>query len=201
MLDAIEALGFRCDGRALALNSYENRQMYQIGIEDAEPVVAKFYRPERWSRCGDPRGTRLCRRACRPGNPGGCPIAAGGRIDACAPGFSLAPYFPGAAGAGRNWATAMSANGSGGFSRRIHAVGRARRFSERGSLNMDALGRDARDFVLRGDWMPDYLATKYAEVTDELLAAVEARAQEVGAAPGLGASWATATAAIFCGPI
>src|ERR1700735_1944602 len=48
VLDAIEAVGFRCDGRVLALNSYENR-VYQIGIEDASPVVAKFYRPGRWS--------------------------------------------------------------------------------------------------------------------------------------------------------
>src|SRR3974390_1695280 len=48
VLDAIEALGHRCDGRVLALNSYENR-VYQIGIEDGEPLVAKFYRPARWS--------------------------------------------------------------------------------------------------------------------------------------------------------
>ena len=41
-------VGFRCDGRVLALNSYENR-VYQIGVEDGEPVVAKFYRPGRWS--------------------------------------------------------------------------------------------------------------------------------------------------------
>src|SRR5271170_2226135 len=47
VLDAIEALGFACDGRVLALNSYENR-VYQIGIEDGEPLVAKFYRPGRW---------------------------------------------------------------------------------------------------------------------------------------------------------
>src|ERR1700676_557641 len=48
VLDAIEAVGHRCDGRVLALNSYENR-VYQIGIEDGEPVVAKFYRPGRWT--------------------------------------------------------------------------------------------------------------------------------------------------------
>ena len=48
MLDAFEAVGHRCDGRVLALNSYENR-VYQIGIEDGDPVVAKFYRPGRWS--------------------------------------------------------------------------------------------------------------------------------------------------------
>lgn len=44
----MEKLGFQCDGRFLALNSYENR-VYQIGVENREPVVAKFYRPARWS--------------------------------------------------------------------------------------------------------------------------------------------------------
>jgi len=44
----LDDLGFDCDGRFLALNSYENR-VYQIGIEDERPVVAKFYRPGRWS--------------------------------------------------------------------------------------------------------------------------------------------------------
>src|ERR1700759_3650504 len=48
VLDAIDAVGYASDGRVLALNSYENR-VYQIGIEDGEPVVAKFYRPGRWS--------------------------------------------------------------------------------------------------------------------------------------------------------
>src|SRR5258708_35832823 len=48
MLNAVESVGFRCDGRLLALNSYENR-VYQVGIEDDKPLVAKFYRPARWS--------------------------------------------------------------------------------------------------------------------------------------------------------
>src|SRR4051812_12451941 len=50
VLDALDAVGFRGDGRLLALNSYENR-VYQVWMEDenAGSVVAKFYRPERWS--------------------------------------------------------------------------------------------------------------------------------------------------------
>src|SRR5687767_5130585 len=48
VLDALDTVGLRSDGRLLALNSYENR-VYQIGIEDEPPVVAKFYRPQRWS--------------------------------------------------------------------------------------------------------------------------------------------------------
>ncbi|MCK4503647.1 MAG: serine/threonine protein kinase, partial [Desulfuromonadales bacterium] len=48
IMDAIESQGYRCDCRILTLNSYENR-VYQIGIEDQEPLIAKFYRPGRWS--------------------------------------------------------------------------------------------------------------------------------------------------------
>jgi len=48
VLDAVESVGFIPDGRLLALNSFENR-VYQVGIEDAGPVIAKFYRPQRWS--------------------------------------------------------------------------------------------------------------------------------------------------------
>ena len=48
LMDAVESQGYRCDCRILTLNSYENR-VYQIGIEDSEPLIAKFYRPERWT--------------------------------------------------------------------------------------------------------------------------------------------------------
>ena len=48
VMDATESLGFCCDARVFPLNSYENR-VYQIGIEDAQPVIGKFYRPGRWS--------------------------------------------------------------------------------------------------------------------------------------------------------
>ncbi len=48
ILDALETQGFPCDGRLLPLNSYENR-VYQVGLEDRPQVVAKFYRPGRWS--------------------------------------------------------------------------------------------------------------------------------------------------------
>ena len=48
IIAALEERGYRCDGRFLALNSYENR-VYQVGIDESEPVVAKFYRPDRWS--------------------------------------------------------------------------------------------------------------------------------------------------------
>ena len=49
VVDCVEAIGLRSDLRLLALNSYENR-VYQVGIEEADPVIVQFYRPERWTR-------------------------------------------------------------------------------------------------------------------------------------------------------
>ena len=48
VLDALDSVGLRGDGRLTALSSYENR-VYQVQLEDGSAVVAKFYRPERWS--------------------------------------------------------------------------------------------------------------------------------------------------------
>lgn len=48
VIEAVESVGYLSDARLLALNSYENR-VYQVGIEDQAPLIAKFYRPERWS--------------------------------------------------------------------------------------------------------------------------------------------------------
>ncbi len=47
VLDALDAVGLRPDGRLLQLNSYENR-VFQAYLEDGSAVVAKFYRPARW---------------------------------------------------------------------------------------------------------------------------------------------------------
>ena len=48
VLDALAGVGLSVDGRLMGLNSYENR-VYQAMLDEGEPVVAKFYRPGRWS--------------------------------------------------------------------------------------------------------------------------------------------------------
>ncbi|MDB9786796.1 serine/threonine protein kinase [Bacteriovoracaceae bacterium] len=48
ILDAIDILGLRTTGRCLPLNSLENR-VYEIEVDDSF-VVAKFYRPGRWTK-------------------------------------------------------------------------------------------------------------------------------------------------------
>jgi Ser/Thr protein kinase RdoA (MazF antagonist) len=180
VLDAIEALGFHCDGRALALNSYENR-VYQIGIEDADPLIAKFYRPARWSDAAIREEHAFAAELAAQEIPVIAPLLQAGESMHVHRGFRYA-VFPRRGGRWPELGNADEREWVGRFLGRIHAVGRAGRFQQRAALNMDDLGRNARDFVLDGDWMPDYLATKYEEVTDELLEAVEVRAQGWGGA-------------------
>ena len=57
-MDAVESQGFSCDCRTFGLNSYENR-VYQVGIDDGPPLIAKFYRPGPLERRADSGGAPL----------------------------------------------------------------------------------------------------------------------------------------------
>jgi Ser/Thr protein kinase RdoA (MazF antagonist) len=173
VLDAIEAVGFRCDGRVLALNSYENR-VYQIGIEDGVPLVAKFYRPARWTDAAIREEHAFAGELAAQEIPVVAPLLRDGVSMHVHRGFRYA-VFPRRGGRWPELGNTEEREWVGRFLGRIHAVGRAARFAERPRLSVQDLGRNARDFVLDGDWMPDYLADKYADVTDEILDEVEAR--------------------------
>jgi Ser/Thr protein kinase RdoA (MazF antagonist) len=175
VLDAIEAVGHRCDGRVLALNSYENR-VYQIGIEDGTPVVAKFYRPARWTDAAIREEHAFAGELAAQEIPVVAPLLQNGVSLHVHHGFRYA-IFPRRGGRWPELGSADDREWVGRLLGRIHAVGRAARFQERTRLSMEDLGRNARDFVLDGDWMPDYLAEKYADLTDTLLEEIEARAE------------------------
>ena len=180
VLDAIEAVGYRCDGRVLALNSYENR-VYQIGIEDAPPVVAKFYRPNRWSDAAIREEHDFSLELAAQEIPVVAPLRYAGDTLHVAHGFRFA-VFPRRGGRWPELGNATDREWAGRFLGRIHAVGRAARFVERPHLSVVELGRRARDFVLAGVWMPDYLAAKYEDLTETLLQEVEMQAFEWGGA-------------------
>jgi Ser/Thr protein kinase RdoA (MazF antagonist) len=180
VLDALEAAGCRCDGRVLALNSYENR-VYQIGIDEGEPVVAKFYRPARWSDAAILEEHAFSLELAAQEIPVVPPLVLDGNSLHTHHGFRYAIFCR----RGGRWpelGTATEREWVGRFLGRIHAQGRAAQFVHRPRLNADELGRRARDFVLDGDWMPDYLAIKYAELTDELLGEIELRVEGWGGA-------------------
>jgi Ser/Thr protein kinase RdoA (MazF antagonist) len=184
VLDALEAVGHRCDGRVLALNSYENR-VYQIGIEDGQPVVAKFYRPKRWSDAAIREEHAFSAELAAQEIPVVAPlnVDVGGTPESLFvhEGFRYA-VFPRRGGRWPELGTAADREWVGRFLGRIHGVGRVARFYDRKQLDITDLGRDSRDTVLDGDWMPDYLATKYEDLTEELLDSVERLARDWGGA-------------------
>jgi Ser/Thr protein kinase RdoA (MazF antagonist) len=180
VLDALESVGHRSDGRVLALNSYENR-VYQIGIEDGTPVVAKFYRPERWSDAAIREEHAFAAELAAQEIPVVAPLVQNGASLHVHDEFRFA-VFPRRGGHWPELKDRDEREWVGRFLGRIHAVGRAGRFFERDRLSIQQLGWDARDEVLDGDWMPEYLVDKYADVTEELLDAIEARAAEWGGA-------------------
>jgi Ser/Thr protein kinase RdoA (MazF antagonist) len=175
VLDAIEAVGFPCDGRVLALNSYENR-VYQVGLEDSDPLVAKFYRPGRWSDASIREEHAFAAELSGREIPVVAPLARDGETLHVHGGYRYA-VFPRRGGRWPELGTTDEREWVGRFLGRIHAVGRAAQFRERPVLSIEDLGRRARDFVLHGEWMPDYLADKYADLTDTLLEEVEDRAR------------------------
>jgi Ser/Thr protein kinase RdoA (MazF antagonist) len=180
VLDALETAGFRCDGHVLALNSYENR-VYQIGLEEGDPVVAKFYRPGRWSDAAIREEHDFALELAAQEIPVVAPLTRDGNSLHVHGGFRYA-VFPRRGGRWPELGTSDEREWVGRFLGRIHAVGRAARFAHRPRLNLEDLGRKARDEVLAGDWMPDYLADKYADVTEEILVEVDIRAGDWGGA-------------------
>ena len=132
VLDALEAVGYRCDGRLLALNSYENR-VYQIGIDEGDPVVAKFYRPGRWSDAAIGEEHAFALELAAQEIPVVAPIVQDGVSLHTQSGFRYA-VFPRRGGRWPELGTADDREWVGRFLGRIHAVGRARRFEHLGKF-------------------------------------------------------------------
>ncbi|WP_437878196.1 serine/threonine protein kinase [Sorangium sp. So ce513] len=49
VIEAVEAAGLYCNRVCYPLNSFENR-VYEVELEDRTRIIAKFYRPGRWTR-------------------------------------------------------------------------------------------------------------------------------------------------------
>ena len=183
ILDAVEAAGMMSDGRILALGSYENR-VYQVGIEDGEPVVAKFYRPGRWSDEAilEEHGFALELAAAEipvvaplvvQGESGEAPSPGHGATLLIHAGFRFA-LFPRRGGQWPELGTKDDREWMGRFLGRIHLVGGRRRFEHRPRLSPQAMGRDSMDFLLDSGRIPDYVAHRYERIAGELLDRVEA---------------------------
>jgi len=168
LLNAVESAGYACDGRILALNSYENR-VYQIGIEDASPVIAKFYRPGRWSD-----------EAIQEEHAFTCGLA-DIEIPVVAPlkneaGHSLFQYqefrFSLSPRRGGRWPSLDTEDNLlwiGRFIGRIHALGAVTKFTHRESINVDSFGQRNLNYLMTNDIIPQEYRSRYFEIAQLLL--------------------------------
>ncbi|MGQ0655465.1 MAG: serine/threonine protein kinase, partial [Betaproteobacteria bacterium] len=170
VLDAVDAAGMRSDGRLLSLNSYENR-VYQVWLEDTEGgnevVVAKFYRPGRWSDAQIDEEHDFAREL------------AGREIPVVAPIQSIQfdPFrvaiYPRRGGRTPELGDPKTLEWIGRFIGRIHAVGATKRFAHRESISVKVFGHDARAFILQQNLVPAELAESWKVITEQALAGVE----------------------------
>jgi Ser/Thr protein kinase RdoA (MazF antagonist) len=177
VIAAVEALGLACDGRVLALNSYENR-VYQVGLEEAQPVVVKFYRPGRWSRQAILEEHAFAAELAAAEVPVVAPLVFDGETLHRRDGFDYVAYER----KGGRWpelATRDDRLMMGRFIGRMHAIGAVRPFVHRPALDSQRLGRDAAKFLLDGGWLPGHLVEAYSTLTDDLLDVVEQRLRSV----------------------
>jgi Ser/Thr protein kinase RdoA (MazF antagonist) len=153
VLDALAAAGFRGDGRLLALNSYENR-VYQVWLEDGGSVVAKFYRPGRWSDAQIHEEHAFALELAEREIPAVPPLAdaAGETLHAHA-GFRFA-VFARKGGRAPELEDPAVLEWLGRFLGRIHAVGATQRFAHRPALDLESFGREPRDWLLEHGFVP-----------------------------------------------
>ncbi len=168
---AVEAAGERCDGRVLALGSYENR-VYQVGREDSEPVVVKFYRPQRWSDAAIREEHAFALELAAAEVPVVAPLVVRGATLLVHEGFRYTLY-PRRGGRWPELGTQDDRIWMGRFIGRLHTVGLARRFEHRASLSVATHGAQARDTVIASGFLPDYLLESYRQVTAALLGRLE----------------------------
>lgn len=172
ILNAVESLGLICDGRLLALNSYENR-VYQIGIEDAQPVVAKFYRPGRWTDEAILEEHAFTFELAEEELSVVAPLSFAEQ--------TLHEYedyrftlFPRQGGHAPELAHEPSLRHFGQVLARLHNVGARSSFEHRPQLSIKLYGHDARAFILQGTWLPPHMESVFADLTEHLLKEIEA---------------------------
>lgn len=173
VLDAVDAAGFVSDGRLLALASYENR-VYQVGIEDDSPLVAKFYRPGRWSDAAIAEEHAFALELAAAELPMVAPLEIDGETLLTHAGYRYALY-PRRGGRAPELESADHLAWMGRLLARMHGVGARARFRERGSIDTNTFIRNAARAVLASGLLPERLDDTYRVRTDALTTAIDAR--------------------------
>lgn len=180
ILDAVENFGVRVSGSILALNSYENR-VYQVGLDEGAPLVAKFYRPGRWSDAAILEEHAFALELAGHEIPVVAPLRdEQGRTLLEYGGYRFALY-PRRGGRWPELDNPDNLMWLGRFIGRIHAVGAVRPFRHRPAITVEAFGVEPYEYLLEHGFIPKTLERMYRSLVEELLAQVRAAFAEVTA--------------------
>ncbi|MBO9482088.1 serine/threonine protein kinase [Salinisphaera sp. G21_0] len=176
-LDAVESAGFLSDARIMALNSYENR-VYQVGIEEGEPLIAKFYRPERWSKDQIQEEHQFTLDLKAMELPVVAPMAdeKGNTLHEFA-GFLFA-LFPRQGGHAPELDNLDNLLTLGRTLGRMHKLGSAIDFQHRPAISLQRYGIDNVEYLLENDFIPAALLEAYQTLTRDLLHRLELMTQQ-----------------------
>ncbi|MDD2702219.1 MAG: serine/threonine protein kinase [Sideroxydans sp.] len=170
MLNALESIGLRCDGRLLALNSYENR-VYQVGMEEGAPLVAKFYRPARWADAAILEEHAFVQELVEREIPVVPALTINGNTLHYFEGFRFS-VFEKKGGRAPELEDSDTLEWLGRFLGRIHAVGATQGFQHRPELNIATFGTEPRDYLLANNFIPPDIEAAYRSVIDQALEGV-----------------------------
>ena len=175
VLNALDSAGLATTGSLLALNSYENR-VFQVGIDtdDGLPgfVVAKFYRPGRWTDAQILEEHDFVAELAAAEIPAVPPLRLRDRTLNTFEGFRFA-VSKRRGGRAPLLDDPKVLEWIGRFLGRLHAVGRTRAFEARPELDIDSFGREPRAWLLAQGWLPPELRTVYEGVSQQALDEVQ----------------------------
>jgi Ser/Thr protein kinase RdoA (MazF antagonist) len=177
VIDAVESVGFLSDARLLALNSYENR-VYQVGIEDETPLIAKFYRPERWTRAQIIEEHQFSLELQDADISVVAPMVDDGGNSLHEFGGFMFALFQRRGGYPPELDNLDNLFVLGRTLGRIHGVGRAGKFKERITISVERMLIDTSAYLLE-NFIPDSLQAAYSSLTRDLQALVSGIYQEV----------------------
>src|SRR5229473_2386279 len=171
ILDAVETYGVRCTGGLLALNSYENR-VYRVETEEGGVLVAKLYRPRRWSDAAILEEHAFVRLLAEHDIPAIPPLAANGATLNHHRGFGFAvfPWQPGRASELNHPDERVML---GRYLGRLHRLGAAAPFRDRPMLTIQNHGHEPVAYLLENGFIPDYLHAPFKTLAETLLRATE----------------------------
>ncbi|MCW8907640.1 MAG: serine/threonine protein kinase [Sedimenticola sp.] len=172
ILDALESVGYRPNGGMLALNSYENR-VYQIGMEEGPPLVAKFYRPQRWSDDSILEEHRFSQALQAEEIPVIAPLQdSEGHSLHRFRGYRFA-LFPRRGGRWPELDNPDNLEWIGRFIARIHQLGAAQPFQHRPTIDPREMGAVSAEYLLSGGFIPLELESGYRRQTESLQQLIE----------------------------